>query len=341
MNQPRLHRDRSQYSFAARLGVLLSALLLLCACERRELTYYTESEISIAVDWSRAGLEAEKDYGATLIVYPHSGSAPYVVLMGERESATVRLPPGMYDAVVFNRSFDDFAALAFRGHETLETFEAYARKVETRSQTRVIVSSPERLAAATLTGFEVTEDMLGNYAPAASRATDCPQGKCRLALTPLPLTQQVNVKLNAKGLNNVRQARCTLQGVSLSIFMRDGQPGSQTGGQEFSLSDPEFLPGSISEGWLMGTINTFNLQEGTDYGLDIKALLVDGKTVVEQTAGKATVRRETDGDGNIVIYLEVDAPEPFPYVPPEGGTDSGFDAEVGDWEKEENTDIDI
>lgn len=341
MNQVILHKNRKPHPLVLLPGSLLIALLLLSACQRRELTYYTESEITVVVDWSRAGLEAEKDYGATLIIYPHEGTKPYIVLMGERESATVRLPSGKYDAVLFNRSFDDFGALAFRNWQSLETFEAYARKVETRSQTRVIVSSPERLAVATVAAFEVTEDMLGNYAPVASRATNCPQEKCRLAFTPLPLTQQVNVKLNAKGLNNVRQAKCTLQGVPLSIFMYSGQPGSQMGGQEFSVGDPVFLPGSISEGWLTGSINTFILQEDATYGLDIKALLVDGKTVVEQTIGKAIVRRETDEEGNIVLYLEVDAPEPFPDVKPEGGTGSGFDAEVDDWEKEENTDIDI
>ena len=340
MNQPRLHRERSQYPFAAHLSVLLSALLLLCACERRELTYYTESEISVAVDWSRAGLEAEKDYGATLIIYSHNETDPYVVLMGERESATVRLPSGKYDAVVFNRSFDDFGALAFRGQEKLETFEAYARKVETRSQTRVIVSSPERLAGIHI-DFVVTDNMLGNYAPTRSGDPDCPQDKCRIKLMPLPLTREVKVILNVKGLQNVREAQCTLQGVPLSIFMYNGQPGNEIGGQEFSVGDPNFVPGSISDGTLTGNVNTFGIQKDASYGLKIKALLVDGKTVIEQTITNAVAKEETDEQGNSVLFLEVNVPDPFPDVKPEGSTDSGFDADVDDWEKEENVDIEI
>lgn len=340
MNQINLHKNRKTAPLPLLWGGLLSTLLMFSACERRELTYYTEAEISVTVDWSRAGLEAEKDYGATLIVYPDGGDKPYLVLMGERESGSVRLPSGKYDAVLFNRSFDDFGALAFRNWQTLETFEAYSRKMETRNQTRTIVSSPERLAG-THSAFVVTDNMLGNYAPTRSENPDCTQDKCRLQLTPLPLTREVKVILNVKGLHNVREAQCTLLGVPLSIFMRNGQPGNETGGQVFGAGDPTFTPGSISDGTLTGTINTFGIQKDASYELKVKALLVDGKTVIEQVVTNAVAREETDEQGNPVFFLEVDVPDPFPNVKPEGGTDSGFDAEVDDWKKEENVDIDI
>ena len=72
---------------------------LLWVCERRELTYYMEAEVTVTADWSRAGLEEEKEEGATLIIFPQDGSAPRIVLTGEREHTTVRLPLGTYDAV--------------------------------------------------------------------------------------------------------------------------------------------------------------------------------------------------------------------------------------------------
>ena len=324
--------------------LLLLLLLPLSACERRELTYYTESEISVTADWSHSGLEAEKNYGATLIVYPQEGGEPYIELMGDRGSATLRLALGKYDAVIFNRSFDDFGALGFRDWQTPETFEAYARKVETRATTRVIVASPERLAAETVLGFEVTEDMLGNYAPAVSRANgnaDCPQEKCRLRFTPLPLTREVVVTIDVKGLNNVRQARCVLQGVPLSILVYNGQSGGEVGGQEFAVGSPAFTPGSLTEGTLTGTINTFGLRTDGNYGAELEALLVDGVTVVKQTLTGLVVTEGTDATGNTALYLRAVAPDPFPDVKPEGSTDPGFDAEVGDWEKEENADITI
>lgn len=115
--------------------------LWLASCERRELTFYTEAEITVTADWSRADQQEENQYGATLIFYPQDGGTPRVVLMGDRTQTTVRLPDGRYDAILFNRSFDEFGTMAFRGQEQLHTLEAYALQTETRYGTK---SSPRR-----------------------------------------------------------------------------------------------------------------------------------------------------------------------------------------------------
>lgn len=47
--------------------------LWLASCERRELTFYTEAEITVTADWSRADQQEESQYGATLIFYPQDG----------------------------------------------------------------------------------------------------------------------------------------------------------------------------------------------------------------------------------------------------------------------------
>lgn len=152
------------------LYVLLFLSLSFCSCERRELTYYEVSEISVHADWSKSGLdEEESNYGATIVFYPRGGGEPIVFLLGDRSGSVIRLPEGVYDAVLFNRSFNDFSNIAFRGTNGYAMLEAYARKVEmrrddeTRTETRTIASSPDGIAAATIEGFTVTEDMLGNY----------------------------------------------------------------------------------------------------------------------------------------------------------------------------------
>lgn len=191
---------------------------LLWGCERRELTYYMEAEVTVTADWSCAGLEEEKEEGATLIIFPQDGSAPRIVLTGEREHTTVRLPLGTYDAVFLNRSFTDFNNLLFRGYDALESLEAYAKDVETRASTRVIVSSPDKLASATIRNFEVTGEMLGNYVAPVS--CDVSSGNsCKMHFTPIPLVRRVQVTLNVRGLNNVRKVRCTLNDVPLSVFL--------------------------------------------------------------------------------------------------------------------------
>ena len=107
--------------------------LLLSSCDRRELTYYLESEVTVLVDWSQSRLpQEEASYGATVMFYPEDGGEPKTVLMGSREGEKVYLPEGRYRVLVFNRSFNDFGGVAFRGCDALDTHEAYAKQVETR-----------------------------------------------------------------------------------------------------------------------------------------------------------------------------------------------------------------
>lgn len=51
--------------------------ILFSGCDRRELTYSDEAEITLTADWSKAGLsEQEAQYGATAVFYPTDGSTP-------------------------------------------------------------------------------------------------------------------------------------------------------------------------------------------------------------------------------------------------------------------------
>lgn len=46
----------------------------LCSCDRRDLTYSDEAEITITADWSKTGLsKLEGQYGATAVFYPIGG----------------------------------------------------------------------------------------------------------------------------------------------------------------------------------------------------------------------------------------------------------------------------
>ena len=69
----------------------------------------------------------------------------------------------------------------------------------------------------------------------------------------------------------------------------------------------------------------------------MKALLVDGKTVFEETFD-ITAHELEDETGTLLLYIEVTAP-PIPDVKPEGGADSGFDADVDDWGDEEENEL--
>lgn len=336
------------------VGVRLLLLLLLCGCERREITYYLESELEIRADWSASLLdEDEERFGATTVFFPvdvapsTKGGDTRQVSMGTRESEKTRLPEGTYHAIIFNRSPEGFASIRFTG-DTFDTYTASARQVETRTDpdtrtvTRVLLSTPEELAADLLTGFTVTEGMLGNYSETspmnrgrstagdATRADESDPERYTLRFTPRKLTLRVTVDIHLEGIHNLRSVVATLDGVSESILLCVRQPSTPDAVQQFELSTIAYDEGSPFNGTLSGEFNVFGIDTEGAHTLRLKMLLVDNKTVVEQAL---PVRAEVkdDGSGNIVIVIHGESAEPLPNVKPEGDPDSGFDAGVDGW----------
>lgn len=331
------------------LSVLLFLCLFFSSCERRELTYYEKSEIIVTADWSESGLsEDEQVRGATLVFYPQDGGTPFIFRMGDRTQEIVRLPEGIYNIILFNRSFDDFGNLAFRGQEKFETLEAYAKKVETRTdensrtETRIIIGTPDELAAGTMEGFTVTEEMLGNYSKTTYGRSGNVVGtdSYTLHLIPQKLTRKVIANIRVNGLNNIRTATCRLDGVAESVFLATGKPAAQHATQEFALTDLRFDEGSYFEGRMTGQFETFGIRTGDDCNLRLDALLVDGKTTFTENYTNAKVSEKEDGEGVINIYVEVSTGK-VPDVKPEGGSDSGFDVDVDGWGDDVETDFPI
>ena len=187
--------------------------------------------------------DEEAAHGATTLFYrAEDGTHHKTLPMNMRDWEDVRLPEGCYHAVIFNRSVTGFSSITFRG-DTYETLEACARQVETRTDpetrtiTRVIVSTPEDLAVDVSEGFTVTETMLGNYSTEeylnqkreamklvidsrAARPHPCRRNRSRPLsgeLYPHILTQRIRVKAVVKGVNNIRSAVGLLDGVSEGV----------------------------------------------------------------------------------------------------------------------------
>lgn len=338
-------------AFAQMQKWMLLCLLFFCiGCNRRDLTYYETAEITLTVDWSQSGLNGmdEAAHGATAIFYPIDGGKPKIVLMGNYSQETVRLQQGVYNVILFNRSFTDFSNIAFRGNDGYETLEAYNKNIETQidrnTDTRIIIGSPEKLAAATLTGFAVTEDMLGNYTQTTygKAAHSATAGNERYALhfVPQKRSHEVIAVIRVEGLNNIRSAICRLDGISESIFLATGKTSGQSITQEFPLSHPVFDENSPFNGTLTATFNVFGIDFSENHRLHLEAKLVDGKTVFTGDYDNVKVTEKDNGKGVITIYVEATT-DKIPEVKPEGGSGSGFDVDVGGWGDEVDTDIPI
>lgn len=322
--------------------------ILFSACDRRELTYYESAEITLIVDWNPSGLADEEGAarGATAVFYPTDGGEPQIFLMGNYSQESVRLPEGVYNVILFNRSFTDFSNIAFRGNGRYETLEAYNKRMETRtdgeSETRTVTGSPEKLASAAVEGFTVTEDMLGNYSQTTyGKSTfSAMEGddRCTLHLVPENRTCEVIAVIRVEGLNNIRSATCRLDGISESVFLSTGKVSGQTVSQEFPLVHPMYDEGSPFNGTLTGTFNVFGIDFTDTHRLHLEAKLVDGKTVFTGDYDDVKVTQKDNGEGVITIYVEATT-DKIPDVEPEGGDGSGFDVDVDSWGDEMNTDV--
>lgn len=326
------------YTWAAQCLLWCILIVLFASCERREMTYYMESEIEINIDWTNSGLdEQEAGYGATAVFYSQDGRAPKVVLMGSRDYAKVRLPEGRYDIVVFNRSFDDFACINFRGKDKFNTLEAYAGRVNER--TGEITGIPEKLAVASITDFEVTEEMLGNYSDVMN--TRAPgTSECVLCFAPHKQVEEMIVTVHIKGLNNVRSAVVNIDGVAASVMLATGEPSQKTVIQYFELENPEYYPNSPFNGTMVATSNSFTFNADQPHNVQIQAQLVDGKSSFMQSFTDVDINKSPGEGDKIILTMDVETGK-VPDVKPEDSNGSGFDADVEDWGDEENGEIGV
>ena len=316
------------------------------ACNHREQFYSLETEIMICANWSRSGLnEKEQDYGATTVFYPTDGSIPIVVLMGDRMYKTVYLKEGCYDVILFNRSFDDFGNLGFRGEDAYRTLEAHVKNVVTKDEPAaeiIITDSPDELAVDCMDGFEVTSGMSGNYlsimANRSGKKNADSKNACQLCFSPQKLTQKITVKIHIKGMNNIRNATCKLDGIAESVSLASGQISEKTVAQEFCLSNFAYDSGSVTDGILSATISVLGFDTGISHNLHLKAELMDGKTTFEEDFDDLKISRVEEG-GRMSFFIDMTCEENVPDVEVEGS--SGFDANVDDWDDEVNSDIDI
>ena len=140
-------------------------------------------------------------------------------------------------------------------------------------------------------------------------------------------------------MNNIRKATCTLDGIAESIFLASRQNSEKTVTQVLRLSNPIYDSGSVIEGTLSTTISVFGFDVEIPHNLHLKAKLVDGKTIFEESFNDLAIRRLDEEDGTMSVFIDMACEKTVPNVKTEGS--SGFDADVDKWNDEVNSDIDI
>ena len=103
------------------LLVLLSSLLMLTGCSRRDiLDDYPVSGVDIKLDWD--GVTDQLPEGVRVIFYPKNGDGRKVDKYLSVRGGEMKVPPGRYSVVVYNYNTE---YVRIRGEESYETIEAY------------------------------------------------------------------------------------------------------------------------------------------------------------------------------------------------------------------------
>ena len=103
------------------LLVLLSSLLMLTGCSRRELLDdYPVSGVDIKLDWN--GVTDKLPEGVRVIFYPKSAEGRKIDTYLSVRGGKVKVPPGRYSVVAYNY---DTETVQIRGEEAYETIEAF------------------------------------------------------------------------------------------------------------------------------------------------------------------------------------------------------------------------
>mgnify|MGYP000410682818 CR=1 FL=1 len=190
---------------------------------------------------------------------------------------------------------------------------------------------------------EFIEEPLRNYSSGMTnwggKKIDGSKNGCQLCFLPQKLTQKITVKIRIKGMNNIRNATCKLDGIAESVFLASGQISEKTVAQEFCLGNPVYNSGSATDGTLSASISVFGFDTEISHNLHLRAELVDGKTTFEESFDDLKISQLEEGDGRMSIFIDMTCEKKVPNVKVEGS--SGFDANVDDWEDEVNSDIDI
>lgn len=103
------------------LLVLLSSLLMLTGCSRRDiLDDYPVSGVEISLNWD--GVTDKLPEGIRVIFYPKDGEGKKVDRYLSVRGGEMKVPPGRYSVVAYNYNTE---SIRIRGEESYETIEAY------------------------------------------------------------------------------------------------------------------------------------------------------------------------------------------------------------------------
>ncbi len=286
------------------------------------------TSVELNVDWAELGYSPN---GVTAMFYPKDGGVPVTYVSATVHTSLFSVKEGVYDVVVFNNSPEEFASVEFRGMDVYRTAEIFYTQKG---------ANPEYLALGKLMDVVIGSEPV------------------KLNVKPDNLFVDGDIRIEAKGVYNIRYMRAHLTGLAGSFMLsadvpKAGEEGFRTFTESWKLMRQN---GEYNTGTLISSFRTYGLPEAGWKGdisakpgevkLHISMLLVDNKTVLDFTFPVGDMIKVWSKDNRPVIYITLDSigeyyPIVIPDVKPAEGTSNGFGADVDDWGADEEFDLGV
>ncbi len=280
-----------------RLALYIIAILSTLACERRELeeSFDDTAKIPVSIDWSLTDLDPTTDtenlYRASVYLFANSGTpfdgASYKEYkLSNATYDEISVPMGEYSVVIFNNSTSEFSSnVDFRGKESYNDFEYYAKDDETRTQTtdESYKLEPDILAAWRTESFTVTSDMVLLSRGVSSTQSTYDATKAEGDLTQLTevqperLSQSVIVRVYATNINSAASAAGKMIGMSHSVKMASGSSSEEGASQSFAFESRVYDEGSTKNGYVEATFESLGMIDQVDgeYYVEVRFTLTE------------------------------------------------------------------
>ncbi len=346
------------------ISLLLCVIAAMVACERKPLTddclCTTKLSIPVSVDWTTCGVTPKN---VTILFYNSEDGRLAQEDRFEHNSYAIQhyaaLSAGRYTAVVFNELRNQIDYMTCRGHEHLSTLKFEGNDddpLRSRTETRSYIKQSGDLAVAVVEGIVVTEEMIVEAAHDIHNHNDetkaeaySPQTKATVEslmnVVPLKKNTIINISAHVKNIYYARMpALVDLVNLSDGYYVYGDKNSDVSSTLQFTMNNRKYDEGSFYDGTIRTTITTFGTMtdRASTSGHDTKPVMLDllfkqvdeAQTEVSRDMDVTSdIKHTLQPDGSYLITIDVSFSEPLPPVEPEtSGGDSGFGAEVEDWE---------
>lgn len=305
--------------------VLLSSLLMLTGCSRREmLDDYPVSGVEIELDWN--GVTDHLPEGVRVIFYPKNGEGKKVDTYLSVRGGSVKVPPGRYSVVAYNY---DTETVQIRGDGVYETIEAFTGHCNGLgiAGTEKLVWGPDPLYVLQIDELKIKkseEALLLNWKPKL-------------------VVKTYSFKAKVKGLNYVSSVIGSVEGMAGSYCL--GRCCGMIG------DAPLFFDANHNAGEISGSFTSFGMLDGTTSRMTIPIKMTLAFVKVDHTIQKVEIditeviaNSESGGtdepNSEIELPLDDDFEVEKPTNPSPGG-DGGIGGDVGDWGEEDEVPLPV